>query len=134
MKGTTNFKTVIENHLNLIAADNPIFAATLKKPNKSIEECISYILQYVQDSGLNGFTDDEIYSKAIHYFDEDSIIVANKDLNVNVVVNHHVELTQEDIEAAKQQAIDELVVQKKQQFKTKPIAKKTEENQISLFH
>ena len=41
---------------------------------------------------------------AIHYYDEDDIKVGSS-VSMNVVVNHKVELTPEEIEQAKQQAI-----------------------------
>ena len=66
--------------LNQRAATDPLFAPNLMKPNKSIEECVTYILNQVQASGCNGFEDDEIYSMAVHYYDEDEIEVGRKSL------------------------------------------------------
>ena len=54
---------------------DPLFAPNLQKPHKNIEECILYILSEVQRSGCNGFADEEIYSMAVHYYDEDDIEV-----------------------------------------------------------
>ena len=83
---------------------DPLFAPNLQKPNKSIEECITYILSEVQKSGCNGFDDDEIYSMAVHYYDEDDIEVG-KAVNCQVMVNHVVELTEEEKAEARKQAI-----------------------------
>jgi peptidyl-tRNA hydrolase len=58
----------------------------------------------VQKSGCNGFTDDEIFGMAVHYYDEDNIEVG-KPMNAHVVVNHIVELTAEEKEQARQDAI-----------------------------
>lgn len=52
---------------------DPLFAPNLQKPHKNIEECILYILSEVQRSGCNGFADEEIYSMAVHYYDEDDV-------------------------------------------------------------
>ena len=52
---------------------DPLFAPNLQKPNKNTEECILYILSEVQRNGCNGFTDEEIYSMAVHYYDGDDI-------------------------------------------------------------
>lgn len=87
MKGTEAFKATIQNHLNEKAANDELFAATLKKENKSIDECIDYIIGEVQKSGKNGFADDEIYGMAVHYYDEDDL-KASKASNCHVVVNH----------------------------------------------
>ena len=58
----------------------------------------------MQKSGCNGFDDDEIYSMAVHYYDEDNIEIG-KPTNCQVMVNHIVELTEEEKAEAKQEAI-----------------------------
>ena len=95
MKATEQFTRTIAEYLNLRAATDTLFAPNLQKPHKSIEQCITYILNQVQKSGCNGFDDDEIYSMAIHYYDEDDLEVGNS-ITCNVVVNHVVELTEEE--------------------------------------
>ena len=92
---------------------DPLFAPNLMKPNKNIEECITYILNEVQKSGCNGFDDDDellraqlekIFSMAVHYYDEDDIEVG-KAVSCQVAVNHVVELTEEEKAEARQEAI-----------------------------
>ena len=104
MKGTEHFTRTIAEYLNQRAMTDPLFAPNLQKPNKSIEECITYIMSEVQKSGCNGFDDDEIYSMAVHYYDEDDIEVG-KAVNCQVMVNHVVELTEEEKAEARKQAI-----------------------------
>ena len=58
MKGTEHFTRTIAEYLNQRASTDPLFAPNLMKPNKNIEECITYILNEVQKSGCNGFDDD----------------------------------------------------------------------------
>ena len=58
MKGTEHFTRAIAEYLNQRAMADPLFAPNLMKPNKNIEECITYILNEVQKSGCNGFDDD----------------------------------------------------------------------------
>jgi|SRR5690606_38592901 len=87
MKASPHFKTAIQNHLNGLAAKDELFAETLKKPKKNIDDCITYIFNQVKASGCNGFADEEIYQMAVHYYDEDDIKVG-KPLNGTVVVNH----------------------------------------------
>jgi hypothetical protein len=125
MKSTEAFKTVIQNHLNETAANDPLFAETLKKENKNIDQCINYILQTVQKSGCSGFADEEIFGMAKHYYDEDSI---NEKGNVNckVVVNHVVELSEDDIAKAKQDAKDKIISQEMERMKKKSAPKKDE--------
>ncbi|WP_373724481.1 PcfK-like family protein [Bacteroides heparinolyticus] len=104
MKGTEHFTRTIAEYLNQRAMTDPLFAPNLQKPNKNIEECITYILNEVQKSGCNGFDDDEIYSMAVHYYDEDEIEVG-KATNCQVMVNHVVELTEEEKAEARKEAI-----------------------------
>lgn len=87
MKVTENFKKIIQNHLNQVAANDKLFAQNLVKKNKNIDDCISYILNQVRISGCNGFADEEIYNMAIHYYDEDDLKVG-KPIKAQVVVNH----------------------------------------------
>lgn len=90
MKSTDQFKTTIQQYLTKRAAGDPLFAESFKKAGKNIDDCITYILNTVKKSGCNGFTDDEIYGMAVHYYDEEKIDVG-KPVNSHVVVNHHVE-------------------------------------------
>ena len=113
MKGTEHFTRTIAEYLNQRAMTDPLFAPNLLKPNKNIEECITYILNEVQKSGCNGFDDDDellrawlekIFSMAVHYYDEDDIEVG-KAVSCRVSVNHIVELTEEEKAEARQEAI-----------------------------
>lgn len=90
MKSSEAFKNIIQQHLEQRAAADPLFAVTFAKEGKNIDDCITYILNQVQKSGCAGFADDEIYSMAVHYYDEDQIEVG-KQVNSRVVVNHHIE-------------------------------------------
>lgn len=92
MQATDTFKKVISAHLESTAERDPLFADTLKKPNKNIDDCITYILNEVKKSGRNGFADEEIFGMAIHYYDEDNI-EAGKPIDCRVVVNQTIEST-----------------------------------------
>lgn len=115
MKGTEHFTRTIAEYLNQRAITDPLFAPNLQKPNKSIEECITYILNEVQRSGCNGFADDEIYSMAVHYYDEDNIEVGNP-ISCRVAVNHVVELTEKEKAEARQKALHRYQYEQYQQL------------------
>ena len=115
MKGTEQFTRTIAEYLNQRAITDPLFAPNLQKPNKSIEECITYILNEVQRSGCNGFADDEIYSMAVHYYDEDNIEVGNP-ISCRVAVNHVVELTEKEKAEARQEALHRYQYEQYQQL------------------
>ena len=104
MKSTEHFKNTIKAYLDNRAVCDVLFAETYAKPHKTIDGCITYILNTVKKSGCNGFADDEIYSMAVHYYDEDSI-EAGTSVNCHVAVNHHVELTAEEKETARKEAL-----------------------------
>lgn len=127
MKATDNFKKAIENHLNQLAEKDSLFAETLKKENKNIDDCITYILNEVQKSGCNGFEDSEIYGMAVHYYDEDDI-KPGKRTNATVVVNHVIELTEEEKAQAKKKALEEAIEEEKEKMKKKREAKKPVES------
>lgn len=137
MKGTEHFTRTIAEYLNQRAATDPLFAPNLMKPGKNIEECIAYIVSEVQKSGCNGFDDDEIYSMAVHYYDEDDIKVDNT-ITYQVAVNHVVELTEEEKAEACKQAIaqyqrEELAKIQSRNARVKKTENKALQVQQSLF-
>ena len=89
MQATDSFKKVINDHLQDLAKSDKLFAQTLQKPNKNVEDCCTYILNEVKKSGKNGFADDEVFGMAVHYFDEDDLKPGDN-INAKVVVNHQV--------------------------------------------
>ena len=110
MSGTEQFTRTIAEYLNLRAATDPLFAPNLAKLHKNIEDCITYILKQVQQSACNGFEDDEIYSMALHYYDEDDLEVGSP-VACHVVVNHTLVLTEEEKAEARKQAIQQYQAQ-----------------------
>ena len=103
MKATEEFKRLIKEYLDNRAAEDTLFAADYAKPNKNIDECCNYILQEVYKSGQNGFADDEIFGLAVHYYNEDDL-GAIKGASGKVVVNHHIELSEEEKNELKDKA------------------------------
>lgn len=136
MKGTELFKAAIQNYLEYRAMTDDLFAPRYANPAKNIDDCITYILNEVQKSGMNGFDDDEIYSMAMHYYDEDDVEIG-KPISCNVMVNHHVELTEEEKQNARKKAIEQyqqMEVNKLQsRAKQKSSATQTTTVQPSLF-
>lgn len=136
MKSTDAFKNTIKEYLDKQAVTDPLFAVPYANPKKNIDDCVTYILNTVKNSGINGYTDDEIFGMAIHFYQEEDITVG-AEINCQVVVNHKVVLTEEEIqearEEAKKQAVDKAIKEmtKKPAYQT-PV-KKEETNQIDLF-
>lgn len=109
MKGTRAFQETLEQYLSSMAQEDQLFADKFNNPSKTMEGCVNFVLSEVQKSGMNGFTDPEIYSMAVHYFVEEGIkdVPAIKDCQV--VVNHQVELTAEEIEEMRQKAKEKVL-------------------------
>ncbi len=108
MKSTERFGTIIWNYLLDRAEEDSRIEVLLDKPNKSIEECVIYILKVVKQSKVCGFTDEEIYAMAMEYYEDDSITnVGEKDFQVDIVFNQPIVLTEEEKEEARANALRE---------------------------
>ena len=137
MKGTDHFKRTIQMYLEQRAAEDELFAKNYRNPAKNIDDCVTYILNYVQKSGCNGFSDGEIYGQAVHYYDENEIEVGNPP-QCRIISNVHTDLTEEEKKEARQKAIEQYqqAELRKMQDRNKPKAKPAEKAtnvQPSLF-
>lgn len=138
MKASKHFKNTILAYLEKRAETDALFAQSFQKENKNIDECVNFILNTVKESGCNGFEDEEIYSIAVHYYDEDELDTKYlKPINGNVVVNHQVQLTEQDKAELEQKAKDDYYqdcLRKQREFnKPKKKASKETAEQLSLF-
>lgn len=136
MNTTAHFKRTIQTYLEQRAAEDILFAETYRKEGKNIDDCITYILNSVKANGCNGFTDGEIYSMAVHYYDEDDIEVGNP-ISCQVCVNHIVELTEEEKAEARRRAVEQYTqaeLRKMQERHKKPTAKQENQVQPNLFN
>lgn len=134
MKGTDHFKRTIYMYLEQRAEEDALFAKKYRNPAKNMDECVTHILNYVQKSGCNGFTDGEIFGQAIHYYEENEIEVG-KPMDCQVVVNHVVKLTAEEKAEARQNAVRKYQEEelRKLQNRHRPSARKENQPQPSLF-
>lgn len=106
MKATEHFKQTIKAYLDERAKNDELFAVSYAKENKNMDDCVTFILNQVKRSKCMGLTDEEVYSLAVHFFDEDDIEIGNT-IACNVIVNHTVELTEEEKAQARQDALKE---------------------------
>lgn len=135
MKASNHFKNTIKAYLDQRAENDVLFSLQYSKLEKNIDDCLTYILNTVQNSGCNGFADEEIYSMAVHYYDEDNINIGNP-VDCHVAVNHVVELTEEEKQQARKEALQR--VQNEAYAKltqaTKRVKQPETANQQSLFN
>lgn len=106
MKATEHFKQTIKAYLDERAKNDELFAVSYAKENKNMDDCVTFILNQVKRSKCMGLTDEEVYSLAVHFFDEDDIEIGNP-IACNVIVNHTVKLTEEEKAQARQDALKE---------------------------
>jgi len=129
MKPSNAFKDTIKNYLDKRAAEDELFAVTYQKENKNLKECCDYVMQCAKKGGAAGYTDDEVFGWAVHYYDEDDIKNI-KPIAAKVVVNHSVELTPIDIEEAKKIALERVISEEKDRLKKKVSHKKAESSSV----
>ena len=135
MKQTDHFKAAIKSYLDKRAESDELFAVSYAKENKNLDECCNFILNEVQKSGCNGFADEEVFGMAVHYYDEDDIKNV-KAVNCRVVVNHTIELTEDEKAQAKADAIQKAQDEAYAKLTSKKVAPKKEVpevQQASLF-
>jgi len=128
MNKTNNFEISIKAYLDDFANKDEYFAA--RYDESKISDCCNYIINQVKDSRRNGFTDDEIYQLATHFYLEG--LEPGDKVNATVIVNHQIELTEEEKAKAKEEAYQNLVkleeqrLQKEKEREAKKEAKKLE--------
>ncbi|WP_183560604.1 PcfK-like family protein [Mucilaginibacter sp. SP1R1] len=129
MSVSPGFKAAINNYLQAAASKDSLFAETLKKVNKNIDECCTYIINEVQKlhkSKAIAMADEEVFAMAVHYYDEDSIVVGAP---VRAAANHSSDSTKEKMVKAIAERDHTTPAQK-------PVKKSTVkviENQVSMF-
>lgn len=68
MKGTEKFKEVIKTYLDGMAEKDELFRAKYETTTRTIDEVVTYILNEVRKSGCCGFSDEEVFSMAVHVY------------------------------------------------------------------
>lgn len=124
MKATEHFKQTIKTYLDERAKNDELFAVSYAKENKNMDDCVTFILNQVKRSKCMGLTDEEVYSLAVHFFDEDDIEIGNP-IACNVIVNHTVELTEEEKAQARQEALKEYQAEQLRKMKKRTNKPKT---------
>ena len=106
------FKKVIKAYLDNRAKTDALFAQSYAKPNKSIDECLSYIMGEARKKGNAVCVSDEVvFGWAVHYYDEDDIkvgkIPAGTKVKTASTTNPFKELTEKEKQQLKNKAAEE---------------------------
>lgn len=131
MKATEHFKQTIKAYLDERAKNDELFAVSYAKENKNMDNCVTFILNQVKRSKCMGLTDEEVYSLAVHFFDEDDIEIGNT-IACNVIVNHTVELTEEEKAQARQDALKEYQAEQLRKMQKRTNKPKTPKAQLEI--
>lgn len=123
------FEQTIKDYLDDRATNDPLFRPVYEQEGKSIKECAKFIYGLVKESGRTGFNDEEIYGMAVHYYQED-VDVPNVS-KPEVVINKKIELTEEQKEKIRQEALEQAIEQERRALmavkpKKKPAAEPTD--------
>ena len=86
MKATEHFKQTIKTYLDERAKNDELFAVSYAKENKNMDDCATFILNQVKRSKCMGLTDEEVYSLAVHFFDEDDSVASTAWRTASVLV------------------------------------------------
>ena len=139
MKGTDHFKEIISAYLDRREAEDTQFAERRRAVNRSVDDIVTYILNEVRTSGCCGFSDEEIFGMAVHAAEEAEINIRSE-IKGNVIVNRHIELTEEEKEEQHQMALrryqeEELRKIRERNIRPKATAKPQTEkkSELSLF-
>ena len=97
-------KEAIKNYLDNRAKTDELFALAYAKPNKNIDECLSYIVGEAHKQGGNAVyvPDEVVFGWAVHYYDEDNIKINKLPANTRVSAKANIELTQDEKEKAQE--------------------------------
>lgn len=98
-----NFEQSIQKFVEKRSQEDSFFAEKVKNEKKSVKECCTYVINWVRATNRIGFEDDEIFGQVVHYYIEDDINVGSPTA-CTVIVNEKIELTEQEIEEAKQKA------------------------------
>lgn len=88
------FKSHIQEFINGRVASDELFAETFRKSTRTIDDCIKYILNWVNASNRNVVAKEEIYSQVIHFYQEN--LDPGKNINAHVTCATRVELTEDE--------------------------------------
>lgn len=128
-----DFIDTIKKYLDDMAAQDESFARHYAKQGKSVEDCCTYIINQAYKSGVKGYSSNDVYGMAVHYYVEDKVDVGNPPA-CRVIVDHAVELSAEEKEAAREEARNALIQKERERMGQKVMRKhKEEDNMQSLF-
>jgi len=102
------FEETVFDFLEAQAETDEILKMKMASAKKNIKDCCTYIINQVKESGQQGFTDDEVFGMAMHYYDENDIDVGSP-VKCEIVINKDVQLTEEELAEARKTAKEKVI-------------------------
>ena len=130
------FKRHIEAYIQGQIEADPMFADIYNKSERTTEDCITYLLNWVKAGGTQIVAKEEIYGQVIHFYTEN--LEPGAQLKAHVVCATRTELTEEEKEEARQEALKQYQksefakLQAKNQPKPKAVTAKPQATQATL--
>lgn len=115
MKSNDSALAVMQQMLQERCIAEPSFAIKMANPSKSMEGAVNFLCKTIQESGLCMVDDKEVMNILCHYFDQNEIENPGK-VNCNIVVSKP-QLSEEDKEILKEQAMEEYKKEQLQQIR-----------------
>ena len=123
-----SFEDAIKSYLDKMAADDPVFAAKLANPDKTLDKCVKYIeseLFHKYIKAGNGRmvavcapSREECFGLAVHFYDEEKIEIREMDgVGSVTAATPGVALSEEDKEKAREKAIERLAEEEARKIK-----------------
>lgn len=126
-----SFSDAIKLYLDNYANENSLFAEKYKNPKKNIDECCNFIVGEVRKMNVQGLSDDEVYYLARHYYEEENLKVNALPANLKIVVNQHIELTEEEKLVAHEKAVKDFEASERKKLEDE--AKKKQEKEAKAL-
>lgn len=107
-KSLNGVKVAIKGYLDERARTDELFARCYAKEGKSLDECVAFIVGEARKRGSAVcMTDAEVFGLAVHYYDEDGIVVAEvPDVCCGSVAEAGVVLSDEERASVREEALE----------------------------
>lgn len=122
------FKDAVKDYLDKMAADDPVFAAKLANPEKTLDKCVEYVEseifhKYIKSGNGRRVavcepSPQECFGLAVHFYDEEKIEIRKMDGVGSVsTATPGIALTEEDKAKAREKAIERLAEEEARKIK-----------------
>lgn len=134
------FERTIKAYLDNRAETDELFRSRYEREDKNIQDCCKHIIAKAQEDGAQGYPDEVVYGWAVDYYDEENVEIKN--IQCKVVVNHEVQLTEEEKAEMKAKALEEFKEQNIRELKARAqhtmstprnSSSKANDDQLSIF-